>query len=338
MSSLAKSDAVPVAFVLIGVAIATTLPAIGAIWITTWVGTLLLLVGTRHRFPRFIPRKAPAVLPNIDPSRVEGTPTAYGWWWMFFPFMLSTTVAPVPLMDAGSLLVFGIPCVLLLVAFTMMAFVHDRGSASVVARILAASPSERIEGVVEAVDGRFERHLTWRTWTATRHGTATVEDIHGARVTVATVTHATHGCGTREEARCPFAITKADGGNRVAVVPDVLEWAAVPEPLRPGTRPLRRVGAAEESTMRFFPVVGIETESIEAGDRIVVVAPTSEVAAGRLRGQPGAPLAVYVARGGDPLLQLRWHALTRRVLLVSLMGCVAVTVAVAWVASAGAST
>lgn len=330
MPTLAKLDAVPIAFVLLGVVIATTMPAVGAIWIATWIATLVLLVGSRHRLPRFAPRKAPAVLPNIDPSCVEGTPSGYGWWWMFLPFMLSTTIAPVALLDSKSLLVFAIPSILLLAAFVLMAHLHDRPSARVLARILAAAPGERIEGIVESVDGRFARHITWRTWTATRHGTATVEDVHGARVTVATVTHATHGCGTREEVRSRFTLATADAANRFTVLPDALEWAAVPAPMPPGTRPLRRVGAAEDATMRFFPVAGLELETIEVGDRVVAVATAPDVAARELRGRADAPVAVYAVRDGDPMRQLHRHANVRRAMLVGLTVCFAVITWVSW--------
>lgn len=310
----------------IGLPIAVLRPAPGAVWIATWVGTALLLIGTRRRLPRFVPRKAPAVLPNIDPSRVEGAPRPYGAWWMVLPFTLSTTVAPAALLVDDGLVVLAIPCSLLLLAFTIMAWFHDRPSAKVIARILGAPRTRRIEGTVARVEGTFARHIAWRTWSGTHHSTATVEGIHGGPVTVATVTHTSNACGTREEVRSPWVVAPDGGGAEITVGGHDLQWAAVPEPAPEGRAALRAVGTVEEYTMMLFPVVARQVESIRAGDRVVVVAAADEIADRRLRGRADAPLLAYGTSTGKPLQQLRRHALTRRAFIAGIAACLAVTV------------
>jgi hypothetical protein len=327
-----KSDWVALILAVLGIAIAVIRPGVGLVWIALWLGTALMLIGSRQRLPRFVPRKAPAVLPNIDPDRVEGAPMPYGAYWMMFPAMLGLCVAPAAMMVDGALLVFAVPCALTLTAFVIMAVVHDRPSATVITRILAARPSERVEGRVEALAGPHVRELTWRTWSGTHHGTTSVESVHGGHVTVPTVTHTTNSCGTREEVRSAFTLATTTHGSLAVDVAN-LQWAAQPEPVPSGTAPLRKVGTVEHHTMMMFPAVRREREVLREGDRVVMVGPAEEVALGRLQGSPSAPLSFLASSTGDPLEHLRKQAAIRRAFILGQIGCLALIVAMMFIGS-----
>lgn len=328
MPSLTTSDSIAIALAIVGLAIAFANAAAGTMWTAAWVGSLLLLVGSRHRLPRFVPRKAPAILPNIDPSRVEGTPAGYGAWLMSVPAMMCLLLAPVALIRKDAQLVFAIPTAMMLAVFTWLAFAQDRGSARVAARILGASANRRVVGVVASLAGRFERHIAWRTWTATSHGTATVDAVGGGRVTVATVRHATHGCGTREEIRSAIRITSDTAGESVEVHTDNILWAGVPQPMPDKLPRIRRLGASEEAAMNLFPVVLRELEIVNVGDRVVVVADRDAIA--ELRGRPDAPLLAFVLGVGDPLQTLRRHLAVRRGFLLGLAVCTTASLLAGW--------
>ncbi|PRQ08317.1 hypothetical protein [Enhygromyxa salina] len=325
----ARGDWVALGFVLLGVPVAFLQPAAGAIWIALWLGTAIMLIASRQQLPRFLPRKNPIVMQNLDPTRVERAPTPYGGWWLIFPFTLTGTVAPAALISPdGGVMAFAVPSALMLITWLGFALAHEREASKIVSRILRASSKRRIVGAVSGLGGRFARAISWHSWSGVHHGTAEVASVHGGTQTVATVTHTTNTLGYREEVRHPFNLA----GTRIAVDTQHLHWASESRGGPDQDSPLRTKTSSERGMLAMLAQVGVDREVIGKGDRVVVVAPAEEIAQGQLRGSTSDPLLVFAVPGdADPIRRLKQLRAVRSGSALAIAACLA---AVIWAAVA----
>ncbi len=335
MDRPAKADWVAVTVAALMVPVMFVDLATGLILVAFWLGTATMLVASRQRLPRFVPLRASAPkIQNLHTARIEGAPGPFGAYWMIFPFTLTVTVGPAALMGGSrGVLALGSVCALMCFIWLLFLRSHERGSARVLNRILAADPSRRIVGVVRELEGEMIRVISWHVWSGTHHGTARVQSVHGGEVDVATVTHTRNSMGYREEVRHPFVVQTPE--RSVAIDNRKVIWAATAGPLPAKSPPLRKRGTVEAHMLKMFLRVGAQREQVREGDRVVVLCSQDAAAIDELHGSKAEALVLYAVAGeADPVDMLVRHRGVRRTGLLLEAACLLMIVgATAWTQS-----